>query len=56
MYFDNKQLPAVPFFGPHPKPHGARGLNKHYNLRFDQKLGYEKCTISRIPCSCVGCT
>ena len=35
MYCDTNQLPTLPFFGSHTKPHGARGLGKHYNLRFD---------------------
>ena len=52
MYCDTNQ----PFFCPHPKPHGARGLSKHYHLRFDPKLGHGICAICRIPCACVGCT
>ena len=28
----------MPFCGPHPNPHGARGLSKHYHLHFDQKM------------------
>ena len=32
------QFPALPFCFPHPKPHGARGLSKHYYLRFDPKI------------------
>ena len=42
--------------GPHSKPHGTRGLSKHYNLRFDPKLGMGVCAILRIPCACVSCT
>ena len=52
MYCDTNQ----PFFCPHPKPHGARGLSKHYHLRFDPKLGHGICEIRRIPCAYVGCT
>ena len=36
---DTNQFPLLPFFGPHPKPHEARGLSKYYHLRFDPKLG-----------------
>ena len=34
MYCDTNQFPALPFCGLHTKPHGARGLSKHYHLRF----------------------
>ena len=56
MYCDANQFPALPFFGPHPKSHGSRGLSKHYLSRFDLKLGRGICTILRIPCVCVGFT
>ena len=36
MHFDTNQSPALPFFGPHTKPHGRRGLSKHYHLRLIQ--------------------
>ena len=39
MYCNTNQFPALPFCGPHSKPHGARGLGKHYHLRYDPKLG-----------------
>ena len=42
--------------GSHSKPHGARGLSKHYHSCFDQKLGNDICEILRIPCACVACT
>ena len=51
-----KIFPELPFCGPHPKHHGARGLIKHYHLRFDPKLGHGVCVICRIPCACVSCT
>ena len=35
MYCDTNQFLALPYCVPHPKPHGARGLSKHYHLRFD---------------------
>ena len=38
MYCNTNQFPVLHFCGPHSKPHGARGLNKHYHLRFDTKL------------------
>ena len=52
---DTNQFPALPFFGPHPKPHGSRGLSKHYHLSFYPKLGHDICEIFCIPCACVGC-
>ena len=56
MYCNKDQLPELPFCGPHPKPHGKRGLSKHYHLRFDPKLGHGICAICFIPCACVACT
>ena len=41
---------------PHSKPHGAMGLGKHYNFRFDPKLGNGVYAIIHISCSCVVCT
>ena len=55
MYCDTNQLPTLPFCGSHPKPHGARGLGKHYHLRFYPNLSHGICAIFRIPCSCVAC-
>ena len=55
MYCDTNQFPTLPFCGPHPKPHGARGFSKHYHLCFDPKLGHGICAIHHIPCSCVAC-
>ena len=34
MYCNTNQFPTLQFCGPHSKPHGARGLGKHYHLRF----------------------
>ena len=56
IYFNTNQFPELPFCGPHPKHHGARGLIKHYCLRFCPKLGHGICAIRRIPCACVSCT
>ena len=55
MYCNTSQFPELSFFGPHSKPHGARGLNKHYHLRFYPKLGNSICVIRRIPCVCFAC-
>ena len=38
------------------KNHGLRGLNKHYNLQLDPKLGHGKCAIQQITCDCISCT
>ena len=56
MYCDKNQFPALPFCGPHPKPHGARRLSKHPCLCFGPKLGHVICEIHHIPCACVACT
>ena len=56
MYCSTNQFPALPFCGPHSKPHGTRGLSKHYRFRFDPKIGMGVCEIRRIPCSCFACT
>ena len=56
MYCNTSQLPELSFCGPHSKNHDAKGLRKHYHLRFDPKLGMGICAIRRIPCACVECT
>ena len=56
IYCTTNQFPALPFCGPHSKPHGARELIKHYHLSFDPKLGNVVCEILLIPCACVACT
>ena len=56
IYCNTNQLPALPFCGPHSKPHGKRGLSKHYHFRFDTKLGNDVCEILHITCACVACT
>ena len=56
IYCDTNQFPELSFSGPHFKPHGTRGLSKHYNFRFDPKLGMEVCEILCITCACVACT
>ena len=32
--------PALPFSGPHVKPHGVQGLRKNYHINLDPKLGH----------------
>ena len=56
MYCNPNQLPELPFYGTHSKPHGVRGLSKYYHLNFDPKLGNGVCAIIRIPCAFVACT
>ena len=56
IYCNTNQFPALTFCGPYSKPHGARGLSKHYNLSFGTKLGDGVCAIFRITCDCVACT
>ena len=53
IYCNINQFPELSFCGPYSKPHGSRGLSKHYHLHFDPKLGLGICTI---PCACVACT
>ena len=56
IYCDTNQFPELSFSGPHSKPHVARGLSKHYHLRFYPQLGMGVCAIIRIPFACVACT
>ena len=56
MYCNTNQFPELSFSGPNSKPHGARGLSKHYHLRFYQKVGMGVCVIFRLPCAFVSCT
>ena len=56
MSFDTTQFPELSFFSPHAKPHGVRGLSKHYHLRLDPKLDNVKSEIRQIPCACISCT
>ena len=53
IYCNTNQFLSLPFCGPHSKPHGARGLSKHYHLSFDTELGIGFCEIRRIPCAYV---
>ena len=45
MYCNTNKFPELPFCGTHSKPHGARGLGKHYNLSFYPKLAVGECAI-----------
>ena len=56
IYCNTNQFLALSLWGSYSKPHGARGLGKNYNMRFDPKLGMGRCAICRIPCACVACT
>ena len=55
IYCNINQFPLLPYCGPHSKPHIARGLSKHYHLRFDPNLGNGVCAICRITYACVAC-
>ena len=33
MYCNTNRFPELTFCGPHSKPHGTKGLSKHYHLR-----------------------
>ena len=55
IYCKTNQFPELPFCGTHSRPHGTRGLSKHYHLCFDPKLINGICVILRIPCACVAC-
>ena len=56
MYCNTNQFPALPFCGPHSKPHGSRGLSKRYYLGFGPKLGMGVYAIHHIPCAFIACT
>ena len=56
MYCNTNQFPELSFSGPHSKPHGTRGLSKHYHLRFYPELGMYICAICCIPRACEACT
>ena len=55
IYCDTNRFQKLPFCGPHPNHHGARGLIKHYHLRFDPNIGHVICAIAHIPRACVAC-
>ena len=55
-YCDANQFPTLPFCGSRLKPHGERGLGKHYHIGFDPNLCHGICAICCITCACVACT
>ena len=55
LYCATNQSPESQFFDPHNKPHGVRGLSKHYHMRFDTKLGHGTCEIRRITSTYAQC-
>ena len=56
IYCATNQFPELKFLMPHNKPHGVRGIGKHYNMSFDPKLGHKTCAIRQITCVCNLCT
>ena len=56
MYCDTNQFLTLPFCGSHKNHHGAKGLSKHYHLRFDPKLGHGIFEIDHILCAYIACT
>ena len=48
--WDTTQFLSLRLCGPHTKPHGVIGLNNHYHMWFDSKLGPIICEIRQIPC------
>ena len=56
IYCATNQFPELQFLGPHNKPHGVRGLVKHYQMRFYPKLGHGTCVICSSPLACSICT
>ena len=56
MYFAINKFPELQFIGTHVKPHGVNGLDNHYHMRFDTKLGHVTCKICCITCACTAYT
>ena len=55
IYYNKNQFKSLSFCSPHSKPHSARRLSNHYNLRFGPKLGNGVCAIRFILSSGVAC-
>ena len=53
---NTNNFPLLPFCGPYIKPHGFRGLSKHYHTQFYLQLGHCICAIRSIPFVCDECT
>ena len=57
MYCATNQFTQLNFFlGPHNKPHGVRGLCKHYHMCFGPKQVQVTCAIHCILCDCTSYT
>ena len=46
IYSNTNKFPELSFCGPPSKPHGARGLSKHYHFSFDPKIGMGICEFT----------
>ena len=55
MSFYPTHFPVFIFCGPHAKHHGVRGLNKHYHIIINTKLGNGTCEKFIITCECMAC-
>ena len=56
MYCATNQFPELKSLGPNNKPHGVRGLGKHYHMCFDTKLVHGTCEMHSIRFDCPTCT
>ena len=56
FYCTINQFLEFKFLWTHNKPQGVRGLDNHYNMCFDPKLGHSTCEIRRTPCAFPLCT
>ena len=56
MHCNTNLFPELSFRVPHSKPHGSKGLIKHYHLLFYLKIGNGVCIIRCRPCDYVSCT
>ena len=56
IYCATNNFIELMFQGPHNRPHGVRGLGKHYHMHFYPKLGHGTYPISIIPSACNLCT
>ena len=52
MYCATNPFLTLNLSGPHNKPHGVRGLGKHYHMRFYTKIVNGTYSIHCIPCAC----
>ena len=56
MFCDTTKFPWLYIFGTHTKPHGVRGLSKHYHKQLDPKLAHGIFAIRQISCAYAECT